>query len=438
MPLYIYHFISVKLLQGIFAILLVSAVACSSDSSPTGSEINGDDPAGTESFDLLLNSSSALIAATERDLYKLSALDGSTELVFEGGDGSWEFLSPADVVNDVAYIASTDNILNAIDLNTGELLWEFELGIPDDDGNPTAPSCSASSCYIVGGGYDLYEIGIPDGEPRGSVSLDRNGGAIQAIGSRLPLITEQKIFIGVDYDDGSYRLNVYSRNDGSLLESIEFDDQVSATPVASNGKLLVAASRSLHALDFSTHETIWSTESSGVSNPVVIGQMIIAGIHDPQNQYVDTDFGTAAINISTGEVLWVNRMPITTRGIAPTSDGSLVITAMPVGSELAFSNPTNPRALRPANGSVVWDLGTSGVTRDIPLAVPGHLFYRSLSFSIGSEFDSGVAALNSRTGQTNWTATQGFAENVSKIFAPMVLVHEGQVYRSEAFPTISK
>ena len=171
----------------------------------------------------------------------MSALDGSTELVFEGdgGDGGREFLSPVDVVNDVAYIASTDNFLNAINLNTGELLWERELGRAVEDGYPTVPICSASSCYIVGGTYDLYEFGIPDGEPRGTVSLDRNGGAI---GSRLPLITEQKIYVGADYSDGTYRLNVYSRNDGSLQESIEFEDQIFATPVVADRKLFVVTS----------------------------------------------------------------------------------------------------------------------------------------------------------------------------------------------------
>ena len=175
-----------------------------------------------------------------------------------------------------------------------------------------------------------------------------------------------------------------------------------------------------------------------MSKPVVIGQMIITGIYDPENQYVDTDFGTAGINIKTGGVIWVNRMPITTTGIVPASDGNLVITAMPVGSELAFHDPTYPRALRPADGSVVWDLGTSGVTTRTPLAVPGHLFYRSMGLPSSSGFSSVVTALNSRTGQTNWTSTDGLAENVLQISAPMVLVHEGQVYRTEEFPTISK
>jgi len=397
-----------------------------------GNDAQNAQPAGS----LTLNSDSLLIAATRKDLYKLSASDGSAELVFEGGGDSWEFLSPVDAANDVAYISSTDNILNAISLNTGELLWWRKLGTADEGADPTVPICSASSCYIIGAGQDLYNYGIPDGKRRWRVSLDRNGGAIQAIGSRLPLITEQKIYVGTDYADGSYRLNVYARNNGSLLKSIEFQDQIFGPPVLSDGKLLVVAKRFLYALDFSTYEPIWRTEFSGVSIPLIIDQTAIALIQDLDNQYIDSEFGTAGINIGTGKVIWANGMPLR-RGVLPASDGSLVITAEPTSFGLAFSYPTYPRALNPADGSVVWELGTTGVTDDTPLAVPGYLFYRSISLS-SSAFNTGVAALDSRTGEAIWTATNGYAETLSRTSAPIVLVHDGQVYRTEEFPTISK
>jgi len=136
MPLHIYTVLPVKLLHCICLFVLVSVAACSGGSSPTGTdspisaELTSDDPTKAGPDTLTLNNNSWLVTASRNDLYKISALDGSTELVFEGGGGSWEFLTPVDVANDVAYISSTDNVLNAIDLNTGAVLWEFdELGI---------------------------------------------------------------------------------------------------------------------------------------------------------------------------------------------------------------------------------------------------------------------------------------------------------------------
>ena len=125
------------------------------------------------------------------------------------------------------------------------------------------------------------------------------------------------------------------------------------------------------------------------------------------------------------------------RGVLPASDGSLVITAIHTSLGLANDYPTHPRALRPADGTVVWDLGTAGVTTDTPLAVPGHLFYISMGHR-SSTFENGVTALDSRTGEARWIATDGHAERVSQTSPAMVLVHDGQVYRTEEFPTTSK
>jgi len=274
------------------------------------------------------------------------------------------------------------------------------------------------------------------------VSLDSSGGAIQATGSRHPLITEKKIYVGTDYADGSYGLNVYARNDGGLLESIAFDGQIFGTPVLADKKLLVVSRRSLQALDFSTHEQIWRKEFSGLSLPVVIGQTVIAVIVDRENQFVSTELGIAGMNISTGEVIWANEMPLL-KGSLPASDGRLVITEQHAATEndlLAFQRtPTFPRALNAADGSVVWEHNFNiGRARVLPLAVPGHLFYTtyaSTSYSGGPS----LVAIDPATGKINWFASDSNAKAISRLAGPvLVLVHDGQVYRTEEFPTISK
>ncbi len=191
----------------------------------------------------------------------------------------------------------------------------------------------------------------------------------------------------------------------------------------------------------SNSSLIVTTQSdfSGLSIPVVIGQTVVAVIADIENQYVDTDLGIAGMNISTGEVIWANRMPLL-NGSLPATDGRLVITEQHAATEndsLAFQRtPTFPRALRPADGSLVWEHNFNiGRARVLPLAVPGHLFYTTF----GSPAGSGVTAIDSSTGRINWAATDGFAETISRLSGPvLVLVHDGQVYRTEEFPTIAK
>lgn len=120
----------------------------------------------------------------------------------------------------------------------------------------------------------------------------------------------------------------------------------------------------------------------------------------------------------------------------PASDGSLVITSTPTDFGLGFfDRPRYPIALRPENGSVLWEYpANTGTASEDPLVVPGHLFYTS--FLTGAE--RSVTAFNSRSGAIIWRASGDEAEDVEELAPTLILVHDGQVYRADEFPTLKK
>ena len=73
---------------------------------------------------------------------------------------------------------------------------------------------------------------------------------------------------------------------------------------------------------------------------------------------------------------------------------------------------------------------------DEPLAVPGLLFFNSY---LEQEVGFGSAALDSNTGEVLWvTDSSDAATEIERESTTLVLVHNGQVYRDNSFPTLPK
>ncbi len=84
-----------------------------------------------------LDSDAYVLARSKGQLYRLSALSGDATLLFDFGAYGIEPIGPADVIDTTAFVTSEDNTLNAIDVSTGELLWDFFLG---EDGGSLRPT----------------------------------------------------------------------------------------------------------------------------------------------------------------------------------------------------------------------------------------------------------------------------------------------------------
>lgn len=150
-------------------------------------------------------------------------------------------------VDDVAYIATSDNFLLALDAETGEELWRFTAEF----------SIWASPTYYEG---ILYVA-----------SLDRNLYAIDA-------------------------------TDGSEKWKIQFDGAMSAQPVVNPDENLVYAAsydRKLHAVDMDSGKEVWFVPATDWlwSAPALADNTLYFG---------DSSGNVFAVNAANGDVLWQN------------------------------------------------------------------------------------------------------------------------------------
>ena len=121
---------------------------------------------------------------------------------------------------------------------------------------------------------------------------------------RAFLVTDDSIFIPVDYEDGSHRINVYAKQTGQLQQSLAFPAPIFYVPIIADNKLLVVAESELLALDLTSYEEIWSVQFSSLSIPTIAGQTVVFGFTDVTSQFSSTGLGIAGVDISSGDKIF--------------------------------------------------------------------------------------------------------------------------------------
>ena len=425
----------------ITSILMLTACGGSGSSDTVSADsILESEPA---SLDLSDPDNSYLLTTTEDSIFKISAADGAVELfsTLQVG-GALELLGPVDVVDGSVIVSLTNNFLVSANPDTRAANWETQLGPTGGSRSiPSAPVCSSTVCYVLGAADILFAINAIDGSVLWSVPLGAPDIASEVTGQRPMLVTTDRIFIGIDFES-TQRLNVYSRSSGELLKSIELSARASGVPSVFGDSLILSTLDGIDAFDFNTYELRWRADIGFATSPVIVDETIVVLATPGAIGSTDTGQIAVGLDVETGEVKWSfsNGGP---RFLNPTTDGRLVYIMFPTGlagagftSELAF-----PRAINPANGSIVWQVGdfqdarSRALVGGEPLAVPGYLFFNDfLEENVGS----GFAALDSNTGAALWVISDSEYSVIDRESTTSVLVHEGQVFRNNSFPTLPK
>jgi outer membrane protein assembly factor BamB len=209
--------------------------------------------------------------------------------------------SPA-VVNDVVFVGSDDCNIYAINVTTGELIWEYTAG--------EAPWYSA--------------------------------------GHSSPAIAEDKVFIGIG---GTPLGVVYALNQrtGELIWSYNAGDGIDSSPVVSDGKVFVNLwNTKVIALDATIGELIWSYDTGGSnrrSSPAVADGKVYTASSDGNFYALDAD---------TGSVIWASS--IAGRALSPTIAYGKVF----VSCSVCSGNADGIYALNADTGEIIWrhNIGT--------------------------------------------------------------------------------
>jgi outer membrane protein assembly factor BamB len=214
-----------------------------------------------------------------------------------------EYVVVASQVPATGLFSQAENVVWALDRETGALLWRFD---------------GAAGQYVEGGalGGDVFVIGNSDGNV---YALDVRSGDLKwqfETGHRVwakPLIVGETVYVG-SMDHHLYALRL---SDGELVWDFQARGAFAGTPAFRDGTLYLGAfDDRLYAVDIDTGVERWNFagENWFWGGPVVYGDAIYA---------VDVKGNVYALDAETGEQVWHQSLDTSVRaGPAVSEDGS--------------------------------------------------------------------------------------------------------------------
>lgn len=204
------------------------------------------------------------IAGYDGLVYAYNAASGTQRWVYPRQGALKPFIGGLALGADKLYVGNTNGKLLALDLATGDYIWDFQTG----DRIWATPAVDSDTVYIGSFDKKLYALDASTGAKRWEFLAE---GAISA----TPLVVGDTVYVG-SFDRYLYALNTA---DGSLKWKFMADNWFWATPLVYNGTLYAAnLDGKVYILNASTGErqAVVALGSPISSSPVIIGDKIIA------------------------------------------------------------------------------------------------------------------------------------------------------------------
>jgi outer membrane protein assembly factor BamB len=215
-------------------------------------------------------------------LYFLSPENGAVVRTFSGALRGW--VAPALVLDGTIYAPNADGVLYALDPD-GALVWKFESGSP----LWAPPVTDGTNLYVTALDHRLFALNLKTGQRLWEVTLpaaSTHAPAMDVENGRLYLggLTEQLLAIDTA--------------DGSIAWTFETQGRIWQTPVLKDGVLYFGDhAGAFYALDVVSQDEIWpqlQPDGAVVAAPLVLDDKVI--------------FGTATGRVYAvsfeGEILW--------------------------------------------------------------------------------------------------------------------------------------
>ena len=257
----------------------------------------------------------------DRNLYGLDTETGRELWKYQLGE---KFFSNPVVYEGIVYVSSlkfnetlTEQYLRAVDIKTGQQLWQFRLEFQPTSlmygSVPSSPVISKGLVYIGGTDGYLYGIDISSAELVSSFKTTKNMpltppalkddiicvasgdgylyaielstgqqkwqyeiGGLKPFYPSFPAITNQSVYI-ISSDNTLHSLNLQT---GELLWTFKDRSRCLYAPVITEKAIYVCGSNtSFYALDIETGKTLWTFQSDVkyLSSPVMAGHTIYIG-----------------------------------------------------------------------------------------------------------------------------------------------------------------
>ena len=187
-----------------------------------------------------------------------------------GGQGNGAHLGVNPVSGDV--VISSDKVLYCIKPD-GSARWSID-GFGTSCGDGAAFSPDAATVYVGNSSGDLWAIKADDGTKLGSVALGGSLAAIVVDGTTL------FVTIRLKADPNAFFFDVSDPTSITTLKTLKFDsrgaDIASASVSPDKTKLYFSADQNFYCVDLTTREIIKSVKTSDVSGYIVGGSVVTA------------------------------------------------------------------------------------------------------------------------------------------------------------------
>lgn len=242
--------------------------------------------------------------------------------------------SPA-VDDDVVYVPGSGDpgLIHAVDLETGEQLWEFE---PDGYAS-SAPALVDDTLYVGTWGKQFYAIDAESGTEVWRRDIGHR------FGSSSPVVADGTVYVGTN---GDGPLIVRGEEDEEEFEACAFlaldaatgetewryeefgeKDHIDSSPAFADGRVYFGGEEQLYALDAATGEEVWTRDiaTHPQSSPAVANENVYYGAPSGDS---DTPAQVWALDAASGETVWTAGVDDTSLRTSPAvADGTVYVAA---------------------------------------------------------------------------------------------------------------
>lgn len=235
------------------------------------------------------------------------------------------------------YIGSQDRDVRALDIETGDTVWKFELR-GDVEANRVVygtPAISNDLVYVASYDGNLYALNVEDGGEAWETVV---GDGAPIVGG--PIVGGGLVLVGSS--DGA--LYAYDAAEGILQWRFSTEKGIWSTPAIANGRVYVGSmDQKVYALDLSDGGFIWDFRTGGAvtAQPLVVDGRIYIGSFSSSFYAIDAESGNQVWEFD-GASNWYWSGAVASDGtvFAPSTDGTLYALDANFG-QLRWALPTD-------------------------------------------------------------------------------------------------
>lgn len=232
--------------------------------------------------------------------------------------GAPEGWSAGVVSGDTLFIGTMDGELRALDIESGERVWAFELrGEPENRAIYGTPAIDGDRLFI--GGYDgqMYALDL-----NGAEVWEREvGDGSNIVGG--PAVAGDKVLIGSS--DGN--LYAFDTSTGSLSWTFPTGNRVWSTPAVAGGVAYFGSlDHNVYAVNIEDGTEVWRFTAQGAvtATPLVVNGKVYVGAFDSVFYALDAVTGAEVKAFKeSGKWFWGGAIADETTVYAPSLDGNL-------------------------------------------------------------------------------------------------------------------